>query len=159
MLLVGMNAKAVHYSKTEQKAKEVIEFYNKVEALHDELGRDITVEELESRIDRRLTGKEKKFLKYYNKQEKEEKVPGDGAALFSLLSGAVGWLSVLFAPILFFILMPAAIVAGVIALGTYKRNGKKGKNYGLGLAGLILGGVGVLLFLVALISFANGGWW
>ncbi|MCU1637028.1 MAG: hypothetical protein JWQ68_2267 [Cryobacterium sp.] len=68
--------------------------------------------------------------------------PGQGPARYNVLS-IVSLVSAFFIPL-------AAIITGHIALGQIKRTGEQGR--GLAIAGLVLGYLGVFVFLVALVA-------
>jgi hypothetical protein len=149
------------FDKTSKKLDEAMGFWQQMETLSEKYGvEEISREQLSEELQHPLTQQEKKYLKRYNKYKKTETTRGDKSAMISFLAGSIGWL-LAFIPVLGILslfLWPVAITMGIVALRQYKKDDDKGKWFGFGVAGLVLGGIGILLVIAAVVAFASGGW-
>ena len=128
----------------------------------------LTIKGLEESLQRKLTFKEKLTVRYYQKNgfrnaaaapdEEELKRKNKTMGLLAMGFGILGFLLILI-PVLSIaslLLWPAACVLGAIAVSrSSKFSDQTNSGFGSGLAGLILGGVGVLLILVSIVLLAN----
>lgn len=73
----------------------------------------------------------------------------DTSSLLSVIFGAAALISLSFFPLLILLSIPALIL-GIVGLGRVKRDGTKGK--GLAIAGIVTGGLGILVMLAGLVA-------
>jgi len=119
-----------------------------------------TIEGFKAFMGRKLTAKEKKIFKLYKAtdpltpEEEVDMIRNKRLAMWSMIMGIAGFVF-LFIPYLNILspfLFQSALVTGIVTLnraGEYEN--KKQSGFGQALAGIILGGVGIIMVFIAIL--------
>lgn len=129
-----------------------------------------TLKGFEAYMGRKLTGQERKSFRLLQQLSTPQNLsPEEEAAMqrnkrlakWSMIMGIAG-LACLFIPaaaVASIFLMPAALITGIIASSNASRYGNKASSgQGMAITGMVLGGVGILLILVAIAILVGWGW-
>lgn len=152
-----------------EKAQSAVQH---AQAYMTEAAGQYTLKGFEAYMGRKLTAMERKSFKWLQRipnpqqlspEEEADMLRNKRLAKWSMIMGIAG-LACIFIPYLAvasLFLMPAALITGIIANSKAAQYANKAASgQGMAITGMVLGGVGIVLLLVALIVvLAWGGWW
>lgn len=156
---IGVNA-ATLSSKKEQKFQQATQTVASIKQYISSQAETYTIEGFQAFMGRKLTAKERKIFKLYKytdpltPEEEVEMLRNKRLAMWSMIMGAAGFVFVLipYLSVLSPFLFPAALITGIVTLNRAgKYENKRQSGSGNALAGIILGGVGIMMVFIAIL--------
>jgi hypothetical protein len=157
--VVGVNA-ATLSSKKEQKFQQATQTVASIKQYISSQAENYNIEGFQAFMGRKLTAKEKKLFKLYKAtdpltpEEEVEMLRNKRLAMWSMIMGVAGFVFVLipYLSVLSPFLFPAALITGIVTLNRAgKYENKRQSGFGNALAGIILGGVGIMMVFIAIL--------